>query len=77
MNSSPCSQMNAAESLGVGLEELLHVRPRQELQAHRMNLARFVRRPQVIDQRLLAAGVALVGVPHLVREDLDVVLACR
>ena len=40
----------------------------------RVNLARFIRGPQVIDQRLLAAHVALEGVPHFVREHLHVAL---
>ena len=45
----PLRQMNAAEPLGIAAEELLHVRPGEELQPHRVNLARFVRRPEIID----------------------------
>ena len=55
-------------------KEFLHLRPGEELEPHRVNLARFVRRPKIIDQRLIAAHVALKRVPHFVREDFDVSL---
>ena len=57
-----------AVSLGVFLEEFLHMRPGEELETHRVDFARLVSRPEVVDERLLAAGVRLIGVAHFVRE---------
>src|SRR5688572_427678 len=66
--------MNTAEPLGVCAEELFHLWPGKKLQAHRVNLARFIRGPEIIEELLPAALVPLKRMPHLVRKDLHVPL---
>ena len=51
----PLRQVHPAKPLRVLAEEQLHLRPGEKLQAHRMNLARFHRRPEIVFERLVAA----------------------
>ena len=66
------SKVNPSKLLGTFPEELLHVRPGKEFQAHRVDLAGLVGWPEVIHPGLLAAHVTLEGMSHLVCEDFDV-----
>ena len=71
-------QVHAAEAVrGVLTHQLADAGEGQEFQAHRVDLGRLHRRPEVIDAGLVAAFPVLERVPHLVREHADIVVACR
>src|SRR5581483_2737898 len=72
-NQQPRLQMFQAITLRIGAEEALELRPREELQRHRMDLTRLVRRPQVIRDADVPAGIVLERVSQLVKKNVHVV----